>query len=135
MGYRRSHISSWILAGTVLLVGCSGESLMPVSGDVTLDGNPIEKGTIRFMPVDGVGPAAEAKIEQGRYEVLVPAGKKNVFIRGLKTIGHNYPSGPEGPAIPDYEELVPTRYERPGAIQCTIVEGDPRRDFELAGEP
>jgi hypothetical protein len=62
----------------VLLVafaaGCGGDSggpeRVPVSGTVTLGGQPLPSGLIRFIP-DGAttGPASAAVIEQGRYEL------------------------------------------------------------------
>ena len=117
------------------LCGCAGDNRVPIAGAVTLDGNRIDKGTIQFKPADGLGPSAEAKIEQGQYEVLVAPGQKHVFISGLRQTGVAYPSGPEGPAIPMYDEILPPHYLEPGAVQCTIEESDQGRNFDLSGKP
>lgn len=39
------------LAGTAVLSGC-GQSLSPVSGVVTLDGQPVDRATVSFIPED-----------------------------------------------------------------------------------
>src|SRR5262245_6811494 len=53
----RRSLRRWALAAPLLVlggvVGCSGGDNLnrqPVTGSVTLDGAPLEKGTIRFMP-------------------------------------------------------------------------------------
>ncbi|MCH2178827.1 MAG: hypothetical protein MK106_08490 [Mariniblastus sp.] len=65
-----------ILAVTMMTtVGC-GEPY-PLRGTVTLDGEPIQRGTIVFRPnadSGNAGPSATTRIIQGEF--IVPAGQK-----------------------------------------------------------
>lgn len=80
----------WLVAVlTVALVGC-GSDLKPAGGTVTVDGKPVESGTIMFHPVAGGRPAtgtiadgtftlSYADIEDGlpvgEYKVAIVADK------------------------------------------------------------
>jgi len=59
----------------------------PVSGKVTYNGNPLEKGSISFVPEDGKGIGASGAIQNGSYTMSTggnndgaPAGKYKVTI-------------------------------------------------------
>jgi hypothetical protein len=70
----KSHAASLILlVGVVCLAGCGGEEGPPraaARGQVTLDGQPLAEGVIRFIPAqDTTGPAAMATIRNGQYEL------------------------------------------------------------------
>jgi hypothetical protein len=61
--------------------GCSGggDDDFPrerIFGTVTLDGKPLEKGTITFLPTDTTGQTTqgEAPIKNGAYEISVDQG-------------------------------------------------------------
>ena len=61
------------------LPGCSGSKEGPirasVTGTVTFDGKPLEKGTIRFVPLDGAGgPKTSTSIEAGTFILPAEAG-------------------------------------------------------------
>jgi hypothetical protein len=61
-------------AALVLVLGCGGDDgyakRFPVSGTVTLQGQPLEKGQIRFTPVDNAqARAAAGQIESGNYSL------------------------------------------------------------------
>ncbi len=53
------------------MIGC-GDSVslnQPISGTVTIDGTPIESGSISFLPERGTdGPAATTTISSGKYQ-------------------------------------------------------------------
>jgi hypothetical protein len=74
------------------VVGCGGDPLhkVTVSGSVSYDGQPIERGTIRFTPIgDTPGPASAAEITTGKYSMEarggVPAGRHRVEIEAFAT--------------------------------------------------
>jgi hypothetical protein len=55
----------------------------PVSGEVTLDGGPLIKGTIEFTTVDAAKPiTASTGIVQGRYSLRAGFGKNKVKVTG-----------------------------------------------------
>ena len=50
--------------------GADGPPRVSIAGKVTLDGQPLESGVIRFIPsADSLGPAAAAVIAGGEYEL------------------------------------------------------------------
>ncbi|QDU11698.1 hypothetical protein [Gimesia aquarii] len=76
------------LAG--MIVGCGGSSdgpaTFPVSGKVTLDGEPLAEGDIIFRDIEGIAASAAGKIKGGAYSLRSTAGKKAVVITATKEI-------------------------------------------------
>lgn len=75
-----------LAAPLATLLGCGGPYDASVSGDVTLDGQPLTRGTVSFTPTAG-GPPAYARIDgSGSYavrtgrEVGLPAGEYSVTV-------------------------------------------------------
>lgn len=93
----------WCLIGvwglSVFLTGC--EASPRVQGTVTLDGKPLDQGSINFEPVDRNKPSFGATISNGRYQVSasspVTAGKFQVQICGSIKTGRQVPAGPPSP--------------------------------------
>ena len=100
-------------AACILALGCSRSSLVEVSGEVTLDDQPVEQGVISFWPADGVGPTAQAVINEGKYNVEVAPGQKKVGVEAVEEKSKAYPSGPNGPAVPVHQLISPERYADP----------------------
>jgi hypothetical protein len=75
-----------VLAGTLLVLpGCGGATT--VSGTVTYEGEPIQEGWVTFLPADGAGSEAGAKITDGQYHVeAIAPGEKTVQIVGVKEV-------------------------------------------------
>src|SRR5690349_18217501 len=75
-------------------VGCS-DGRVEISGQVTMAGKPLERGTISFLPLDGKGNSAGAKIEDGTYQSKdVLPGKKRVEITAVGKTGKRISAGP-----------------------------------------
>jgi len=96
--------------GSVLGCGKSGKEAS-IHGMVKLDGDPVENGTIQFIPVDGKTPSAGVAIKNGYYEADVPIGKHRVEIRYAKVVGSKklYDT-PDSPMVDETKEQVPERY-------------------------
>ncbi len=75
-------------AGAVALLAAAGcGSSAHLSGNVSYDGQPVENGTITFVPADGRGPTAGALITQGRYRARdLSPGSKVVQIHGFRDV-------------------------------------------------
>jgi hypothetical protein len=77
--YRRA---GW-LASTLMslvLAGCGGGGIK-LSGKVTLDGQPLESGSVTFSPEDGQGQPVGGGIEEGEFTVVgLTPGKKRVKV-------------------------------------------------------
>jgi hypothetical protein len=116
--------------------GCSGGSKVgEVSGQVTLDGKPLEEGVVRFAPVDGKTPTASALIAGGKFSEKVPVGKHRVEISAPR-LPKGFNSSKElkrgtvdeGPAL---EELIPARYNAQSKLETEVKPGRNDIKFEL----
>jgi hypothetical protein len=113
--------------------GCSSDSGKgTVSGIVTLDGQPLQSGLIRFVPIDGRTPTAEATITDGEFSAEVPIGEKRVSISAPKVVGKRpaYQT-PNAPMIDVVEELLPARYNVTSELTLNVTDGRQDAPFEL----
>lgn len=112
-------------------------NLQPVSGSVTLDGQPLDSGTIEFVPT-GVsnGLLSGALIANGQYSVPVdkglPPGKYTVRVFSAGAIA-NVPSGPPGSEAPaPARERIPAKYNVNSQLTAEINAGGTTTfNFEL----
>jgi hypothetical protein len=128
--------------------GCSGGDSLPrerLSGTVTLDGQPLEKGTIRFMPTaqENASTATETIITSGAYEVpastgLLP-GPYQVSISAVEEIKGSRPASrvrrgpgydPEGgTGVEDssadvrVREILPAQYNTRSTLKADVTKG------------
>ena len=82
---KRTIALTAIAALTCIAAGCGSSAV--VSGTVTYEGQAVQKGSIAFLPVNGVGPSTGGLIVNGQYRVehLSP-GKKLVQIIGVRAV-------------------------------------------------
>ena len=117
---QRRHVeraATAVLFGMVLLVtGCGGKYESTVSGTVTLDGQPLTSGSVKFHPVTG-GPSAYAMIgadgsyslKTGDAESLKP-GTYSVTVVATEKPPADLPRN----AMPPIGRLItPEKYSRP----------------------
>src|SRR5690348_1764503 len=65
----------------LLVVGCSkGPPMGDVRGTVTLNGKPLEEGSVRFDPINGETKTSGGLIRDGSFRVQVPVAKQRVII-------------------------------------------------------
>lgn len=104
--------------------GCSSadDPGVPVSGQVTLDGQPLPGGTIDFLPTDGQGASAGAQIVDGAYEAHVPPGAKQVTIVAQREDTDGKASA-DPHAGPRMEQYLPARYNSRTELKAEIPEG------------
>ncbi|QDV68830.1 hypothetical protein Poly24_25430 [Rosistilla carotiformis] len=109
----------WLLAVSVF-VGCSnsgsGPALYEVSGEVVVDGQPLENGSITFEPVDGKGGVYGDQIQNGRYTVQVASGEKRVSILASRP---SKALGPDG--NPMSEQYIPASYNTKSQLTASVV--------------
>jgi len=116
------------------LAGCdAGKPMAEVSGRITYDGKPVEKGAITFFPLDGKASTAGTIIVDGGYKALVPFGEMKVTISSPKIIGRRklYANNPNSPEMDIPAEALPLRYNERSELKMTIGERVINRDFEL----
>lgn len=114
-------------AGVVVLgltVGCGGPERAKVSGTVTLDGKPLETGTISFYPVANSGQTAGGGIQNGQYTLEASPGEMTVLISANKVVGkQKMYDTPDSPTVDKVVELIPERYNKTSELKVTLKAG------------
>jgi len=120
------------LAVLLLTVGCGGPVVATISGTVTLDGQPLNEGLIRFVPVDGQSATSDAPIKNGRYTAQVPTGERRVEITAPKVVGKKkmYDT-PDSPEVDVVEELLPPQYNVQTTLKTTVKKGANQASFPV----
>jgi len=125
--------------GTVVVMklpGCSrSDGRLAVSGAVSIDGKPIESGSIRFQPADLQKATGSGSIvRDGKYSIpaehgLTP-GKYQVSVQASEKTGRLIPDPQKlkGPV----EEYAEIRYQEAGKLEVTVdPKGPTKFDFPL----
>lgn len=132
-------------------IGCGGKSgpeKAVVSGKVTLDGAPVETGSIAFIPTGATkGPVAGAVIEQGTYRTS-PGGGPVIGAHRVEITAHRPGKGAPaagavgataGPsaaaATPNLEAYIPKQYNKESTLTLDVKSGKNEQDFELKSTP
>ena len=103
-----------LLLAVVVFLGCSGPNAASVSGNVTLDGEPLTTGMVGFYPEGGNGAPANGQIDSnGNYslstgtDVGLAPGKYTAIVVATKDPPQPYDkTGAEIPPIP----ITPAKY-------------------------
>jgi hypothetical protein len=129
----RQSVFAILLVAIVPLLGCSEKKVALLSGLVTVDGTPIENGSISLMPAERNAPTAEAIIAAGKYTLTTLPGAKNVSIHGFQKVGtRRYHEGdPSSPMVDVNEEIVPARYNIQTELKADLKVGPQTLDFAL----
>jgi hypothetical protein len=99
---------------------------------VTLDGNPLEAGLIRFVPADGQTATADGTITNGAFTAKVPVGEKQISISAPKVVGkRKMYETPDSPTVDVVQELLPERYNLRSELTYTVEPGEQEKDFAL----
>jgi hypothetical protein len=124
---------SFSIVSVLVAAGCSTDSSHgTVSGTVTLDDGPLEKGLIRFVPADGQTATADATIENGVFTARVPVGEKRITISAPKVVGkRKVYETPDSPTVDVVQELLPERYNVRSELTFTVEAGNQEQDFAL----
>jgi len=112
----------------ILLVGCGSEqdSRIPdrnsVTGSVSLDGEPLQEGSISFFSESDSanGIRAATNVVDGRYKLLVTSGKKKVMINQMVDVS-------ELKTV----EKIPAEYNSKTTLEANVTDGNRTFDFEL----
>jgi hypothetical protein len=125
----------------VLALGCSSSKLAPVSGTVTLNGQPLANAGVSFQPIAksgmdaGVGASGKTD-DKGEYTLTASTGQKGatlgenrVLISASTQDLENTDARPRrGPAIKD---KVPKRYNEETELRFEVKSGNNKADFPL----
>jgi hypothetical protein len=134
----------WVFALALLtaMIGCgeSGPERAEVRGTVTLDGTPVESGSISFIPIEGTeGPSTGGAITNGAYHLTRSdgpvIGKHRVQILASRPTGRQIEAG-EGADDPnamidEIEMYIPPEYNTKSKLTADIESGTNQVDFAL----
>lgn len=111
-------------------VGC-GSSTGSISGNVTIDGQPLDKGTIIFAAAEGTAQPVTADIVNGRYTAKVAAGKKFVQISAPLLVGKRKQyDAPDAPTDDIWEERLPAKFHTESKLEVEVKPGANTKDWE-----
>lgn len=117
------------------LAGCGGETGPKkyfVSGNVTLNGEPVSSGEILFRPEEGRGNRDGARITDGAYEIESLPGKKIIEITAYRESKTKFDESNPGERTPIQEQYIPEKYNKKSELKFEINESSPdNMDFEL----
>lgn len=137
-----------LVAFSLVAAGCgAGADDEPVRtevfGAVTVDGQPVQAGEIRFVPAEGTdAPTAGATITSGEYRVDhkggVPVGTFQVRISAYRAPGTgqagDIPGAPADDPMASREQYLPEKFSGEASELTLTVESasEPvRQDFDL----
>ena len=125
----------------LLALGCGGRKFVPVSGKVTLNGQPLAGATVSFQPIaEGSVEAAAGSVgktdAQGEYTLTASTGqggaavgKHRVMISLLNPkVGEDDARRRHGPAL---EDKVPPRYNKDSKEVVEVPADGLKKDFAL----
>lgn len=106
-------------------------------GTVTLDGKPVENGTITLRPVDGNSPSAGAFIAKGAFSQRVPLGSMRVEITSPRVAGTKKIAMPGGSfaEVDVVVEAIPDAYNAKSTLVLDVKPGVNRVAYELKSSP
>ena len=122
------------------LVGCSGakykgDKRYPLTGQVTFDGQPVDVGSISFIPEGGSGRASGGVITDGKYDVPeekgVTAGAYRVEISWLKRTGKKLRDPESGEMYDERREALPDKLRANSELTVEVPLPENRHDFNL----
>lgn len=120
------------------MVGCgqqTGPELAVVTGKITLDGQPLPRVNLRFVPEQpGGSPSFGGTNDNGQYKLLFTAqrtgamlGKHQVQIEPAEPATDE--NGKPLPGIPVVK--LPKKYRKQGVLTAEVKAGKNNVDFEL----
>lgn len=127
----------FVAVALIHVAGCFSASTGTVTGSVTFNGKPLEKGLITFSPSGAKGGTAGGDVEAGKYRVagIVPAAYQvSVAAVGeLKIVGPNDPEAKRTLSDAEIRALIdPLPPDTTGKEQSLDVKGGSQTlDFKL----
>jgi hypothetical protein len=123
-------------AALFFAVGCrESKPTVPtatLTGLVTIDGQPIPKGSIKFMPPSGsTAQPGSAEIVEGRYEATnVPLGQVRVMFYATKETGKMITEYSE--PYPEVVNIIPKKHQ--SGMDLQVASDGGQQDFALTSK-
>jgi hypothetical protein len=126
----------WLVLGLLFFWGCGGSG-PSISGTVRVDGQPLARGWIKFIPLaDTPGPDAGATIEEGKYRITkgLRPGDYRIEIQGTRRTPKKvlHPMNP-AQMIQDEVAVVAAEFNQNSTLTRTVKPGTNAMDFDVKG--
>jgi len=122
---------AWLAASLMLLSVCGcGPATGTVSGNVTIDGQPLDKGIISFAAAEGTEQPASADIANGHYQATMQVGKKFVQISAPISVGKRKADAPGVPPEDIWQERLPPKFNSESKLEFEVKPGANAKDWE-----
>lgn len=127
-------------SGALALCGCGGSGQVELTGEVTLDDNPIEAGAILLTPTDATGTATGGEIKGGKYaltgERAPRPGTYKVSISANKKSGQKVQKAMGKPGELDDElvEAVAARFNTKTELTVEVKAGSPTANVKASSK-
>jgi len=138
-----SRLGACLAAAGLAVMGAAGcgpgRPEVPIHGEITFSGAPVEHGTISIEPADGKGKATGGEIKGGRYDLTGGAGplpgRKIVRITAIRKTGRTIEGDsltPKGVMLDETEQFIPDIYNTRSTLTCEVGKDLPAQiDFRL----
>jgi hypothetical protein len=126
MKFKRD-ISPICLVLVMSIAGCgkTGPEIAPVTGRITLDGQPLEKADIVFQPDGSKPPSSDRADADGRYQLA--------YKRGVMggSVGANTVRITISPDVVANPPTIPARYNTDSELTKEVKSGQNEFNFDL----
>ncbi|VTR98424.1 hypothetical protein [Tuwongella immobilis] len=148
--FHRIARPSWLIGLSLLLVcGCGKPPFVPVTGTVTMNGQPLAQCKVGFFPdgefdPDRSGYGFGITDAQGKYEIQHPQGEKGIYPGSYKITlvlwvdskGNVLPFDTKPSEVKGgVKNKLPAKYESPSSTPESVVvpSGGTTKDIAVAG--
>lgn len=135
-----SPMLSLLLPVLLIVAGCakSDSNRGDIRGEVKLDGQMVEQGSILFTPIEGSqGTATGGNIVNGIYQLTGVAapmiGHYRVEIHGLRKTGKKIPKpySQSGEMIDEQVEAIPPSFNSASTLRVEVKTGENVANFAI----
>lgn len=119
-----------------LACGCGGnaDGRVSVSGSVSYNGEPVESGSITFVPTDSKKPRAAGEILNGKYTIPadkgpMPGPHKVEILANKKTGKQVTVPGDTGNKTDQVKQILPAKYNTATTLTAEIKPSGNAVDF------
>ena len=122
-----------LLCCVALVSGCNPKpkgmpDLAPVTGTITMDGQPMTKVTVVFTADSGGQVSFGGTDDTGKYELRYSGPYKGATI-GPNTVQISTPT--DNPVGPEWKDPIPSKYNKKSELKADVKPGPNTFDFDL----
>lgn len=129
-----SYVSvSLAVFGLCLLSGCGNSNLASVTGQITLDGKPVPKAFVKFLPKGTTGAPSFGKSDANGYYSMMFSDRESGAWIGENVVNISTADGGLAPGM-GTPETIPVTYNTKSTLVETVKFGKNKIDFKLSSD-